>query len=71
MYASLLEMSDFGGTDAESLQRGINSIFDASSGTLKVEDYNTKVVGMTADGASVNFGHLSGLMRGWIRSADG
>ena len=43
--ASLLEMSDFGGTDAESLLKGINSIF--SDGEIPLKDYHTKVVGCT------------------------
>ena len=39
--ASFLEMSDWGGTDAESLERGITHIFsDTGSIPLDVEDFN-------------------------------
>ena len=61
---SLLEMSNFGGTDAESLKTGIDSIF-AQGGFLPLDetiDYTKKFVGATADGASVNFGHFSGIL---------
>ena len=57
-------MSNFGGTDAESLKTGIDSIF-AQDGLLPLDettDYTKKFVGATADGASVNFGHISGLL---------
>lgn len=62
--ASLLEMSEFGGTDASSLKNGIDSIFDETNGQLKLdaESYSTKIIGCTSDGASVNFGRKSGLM---------
>ena len=71
IVASLLEMEDFGGTGAESLYNGINGIF-AVNGTLPLDDYRTKLVSCTADGASVNFGRISGLLtrldndRGWL-----
>ena len=61
---SLLEMSNFGGTDAESLETGIDSIF-AQDGFLPLDettDYTKKFAGATADGASVNFGHSSDLL---------
>ena len=52
--ASLLEMSDWGGTDAESLEKGITHIFsDAGSIPLDVEDFKMKLVCCTSDGASV------------------
>ena len=52
--ASLLEMSDWGGTDAESLEKGITHIFsDAGSIPLEVEDFKMKLVCCTSDGASV------------------
>ena len=61
--ASLLEMSDWGGTDAESLEKGITHIFsDAGSIPLDVEDFKMKLVCCTSDGASVNFGAKTGLM---------
>ena len=33
---SLLEMSDFGGTDAASLNKGIDQIFDQEKGFLRL-----------------------------------
>ena len=71
IMASLLEMSNWGGTDAESLFNGINSIFE-KDGMLEMEDYQTEFVSCTADGTSVNFGCISGLLtrmdldRGWL-----
>ena len=60
--ASLLEMSDLGGTDAESLKKGITHIFsDAGSIPLDVEDFKMKLVCCTSGGASVNFGAKPGL----------
>jgi len=70
IVASLLEMEDWGGSGAEALKAGIDDIF--SVGSLKVDDYRTKLVGCTADGASVNFGKNNGLLkrldddRGWL-----
>lgn len=61
IVASLLEMTDWGGTGAEALKQGIDSIFD-EEGPLPLPDYNTKLVSCTADGASVNFGVKTGLL---------
>ena len=61
--ASLLETSDWGGTDAESLKKGIIHIFsDAGSIPLDVEDFKMKLVCSTSDGASFNFEAKTGLM---------
>ena len=54
-------MSDWGGTDAESLKAAIDHIF-AEDGSIPIKEYNEKLVSVTADGASVNTGKLSGLM---------
>ena len=55
--------SDWGGTDAKSLEKGITHIFsDAGSITLDVEDLKMKLVCCMSDGASVNFGEKTGLM---------
>ena len=53
LVASLLEMSKWGGTDADSLKKGIDNIFN--NGLFKTDDYQTKLVSATSDGASVNF----------------
>ena len=64
--ASLLEMTDWGGTDAESLEKGITHIFsEAGSIPLDVEDFKMKLVCCTPDGASINFGAKTGLMT-WL-----
>ena len=52
--ASLLEMRDWGGTVAESLEKEITHIFsDAGSIPLDVEDFKVKLVCLKSDGASV------------------
>ena len=61
MVASLLEMEVWGGTDADSLKKGIDSIF-SGDGRIPLDDYLTKLVGITSDGASVNTGRINGLM---------
>ena len=53
-------MARWGGTDAESLEKAINNIF-SEIGRIPLDDYETKLVSCTADGASVNFGCKSGL----------
>ena len=56
-------MAKWGGTGAESLKTSIDNIF-GQNGRILLGDYDTKLVSCTADGASVNFGHLilSGLL---------
>ena len=54
-------MSDWGGTDAESLKKGIDSIF-LEDRKIPVTNYETNLVTLTTDGASVNTGRISGLM---------
>ena len=53
-------MSDWGGTDAESLKKGIDSIFLKNS-EIPVTNYETKLVSLTTYGTSVNAGRISGL----------
>ena len=54
-------MSDWGGIDAESLTKGIESIF-LEDGKTPVTNYETNLVSLTTDGASVNTERISGLM---------
>ena len=63
--ASLLEMSEHGGTDASSLMDGISSIFDKSTSKIPLSEeyFCFKLVSSTSDGASVNFGRRTGLMK--------
>ena len=52
--ASFLQISDWGGTDTESLEKWITHIFsDAGSIPLDVEDFKMKLVCCKSDGASV------------------
>ena len=64
LFASLLHMATIGRTGAEALKDGIDIIF-AKNGPLNLpEDGNKfKVVKCTSDGASVNFGKKTGLMK--------
>ena len=47
--ASLLEMSDWGGTDTESLKKGIDNIF-MDDGNMPVAQYQTKLLSLTTNG---------------------
>ena len=64
-------MANWGGTDAESIKKAVDNIY-CENGRLPLKDFNTKLVSSTADGASVNFGRLSGFLtrldaeRGWL-----
>ena len=60
--ASLLEMEEWGGTDAESIKNAIDNIF-SDNGNIPLHDYQTKLVSITADGASVNTGDRNGLFK--------
>ena len=57
----LMQMGDYGGTDAQSLKKAIDYVFQGRM-CLSDEDYRLKFVSATADGASVNFGALNGLI---------
>ena len=65
----MLHLATFDDTGAEALKDGIDSIF-AENGPLHLPDdgYKFKVVTCTSDGASVNFGKKTGLIK---RMADG
>ena len=58
LVASLLEMSEYGGTGANSIKEGIDDTF------LSLEDdqYQFSCISSTADGASVNFGKYAGVL---------
>ena len=56
-------MACWGGTGAEALKTAIDSIFTPDGRIpMATEEYITKLVSCTADGASVNFGEKSGLL---------
>ena len=66
---SLLDMCDFGGVGADSLKKGIDSIFEVNGSIpLSESNYLKKLVSATSDGAAVNFGHQKGLM---VRLSEG
>ena len=58
----MLKLSEWGGTDANSLKKGIDNIFN--NGLFKTDDYQTKLISATSDGASANFGKKS-----WVTMA--
>ena len=64
---TLLDMSDLGGTNADSIKAAIDNIFCEGDGVkvqgpLHLLDYQTKLVCATADGANVNVGVYSGVL---------
>ena len=69
VVVSLLQMSEFGGTDSSSLKKGLDSVFQEedkdegkTAGNVPIDDYYTKLVSATADGAHVNLGVYSGAL---------
>ena len=46
-------MTEWGGTDAESLKSAIDNIFADDKGKYPLHNYGTKLVSLTTDGASV------------------
>ena len=55
LASSLLEMADFGGTDAHSLKNALDSVFN-DTGNVLCADYETKLVSATSDSGNVNLG---------------
>ena len=53
-------MADFGGTDAISLKKGVDSLFE--SGNVPLLDYQTKLTSATSDSANMNLGIYSGAL---------
>lgn len=51
---ALLEMAEFSGKDAVSLKKDLDSVF--GSGNVPLLDYQTEVISVTSDGASMNLG---------------
>ena len=54
ILVNLLNMADYGGTDADSIKQGDIKLTE--------EEYHRKLVSATADGASVNFGAYRGVL---------
>ena len=61
-------MSDWGDI-AESLKKGINSIF-LKDGEIPVTSYETKLVSLTSDSASVTTGRILGFMTRFVMERD-
>ena len=61
IVTALLQMSEYGGSNAQAIKDGIDSIFN--EGELEIEDFVHKMIAATSDGASVNFGAHGGVMR--------
>ena len=62
---SLFEMAQFGETDAESLKNSVDSVFEKKGNhptPISLDDYLTKMVSVTADGANVNMGKYNGAL---------
>ena len=51
-------MAAFGGTNAGVLKKGLDSVFE--TGNIPIDDYQTKLISATADGANVNLGIYGG-----------
>ena len=64
LLLDLLNMSEYGGTDALSIKTAIDGTFDEESGSVKLsaDDYRRKMISATADGASVNMGAYQGVL---------
>ena len=53
-------MADFGGTNAISLKKGLDSLFESEN--VPLLDYRTKLMSATSDGANMNLGIYSGAL---------
>ena len=63
MVLSLLEMQQFGGSNADAIKKAIDSLFERPSKfDIPKEQYRNCLVSCTADGASVNMGKYSGVL---------
>ena len=59
-------MAQFGGTDAESLKNVVDSVFEKKGNRptpILLDDYFTKTVSATANGANVNMGKYNGSLK--------
>ena len=72
---SLLEMAEFGGTDAESLKNAVDSVFEKKGNhpTLTtLHDYLTKMISTKANGANISMGKYNSTLtmmateRSWL-----
>ena len=63
MVLSLLEMQQFGGSNADAIVKALDSLFHKPSAfEIKEDQYRKCLVSCTADGASVNVGKYSGVL---------
>ena len=71
---SLLEMAQFGGTDAESLKNVVDSVFEKKGNRptlILLDDYFTKTVSATASGANVKMGNIMVPSKWWLEKGPG
>lgn len=74
LTVSLLEMSEYGSVDTNSIKMGIDSVFNEENGVIKLSEdyYKNELASATTDGASVNTGAYNGILtqlshtRGWL-----
>lgn len=64
MVVSLLDMSRFGGSTANAIMAGINSLFQDEKSVfyMNPQQFKWKLISATADGANVNFGQYIGVL---------
>ncbi|XP_065655360.1 zinc finger protein 862-like [Hydra vulgaris] len=63
LVVSLLEMNSLDGVNANTIKKGIDSIFNESGNIpLTADAYKNKLVSATSDGASVNLGMYNGVL---------
>lgn len=53
-------MAAFGGTNADALKKGLDSVFETEN--IPIDDYQTKLVSATTDGANVNLDIYGGSL---------
>ena len=70
LVASLLEISEYGGTGANSIKKGIDDTF-LNKLSLEDDQYQFSCISSTADGASVNFGKYAGVLTQYKKHACG
>lgn len=58
LQLDILNMLEYGGTDAKNIKNAMDVVFDEERGKVSItsKDYQKKMIGATADSASVNMG---------------
>ena len=58
---SLLDKATFGGTNVDTLKKGLDSVFETLC-FAPIDNYQAKLVSATADGANKNFSTYGGVL---------